>query len=113
VQDRHDVAESTSSDDERPSWACVLCPPLRNGGWVQRDTNFATCSGCYDRLREALTEVSERFLLLDSRPGAFREHGSRGAPGFRSPICSLGSGWPATVACMPSRNARRRRCRPC
>jgi hypothetical protein len=84
VQDRHDVAESTSSDDERPSWACVLCPPLRNGGWVQRDTNFATCSGCYDRLREALTEVSERFLLLDSRPGAFREHGSRGAPGFRS-----------------------------
>jgi hypothetical protein len=90
VQDRHDaVAESASGSDEqggdeRPSWACCLCPPLRNGGWVQADARHVTCSGCYDRIRDLLNEVADRYLHLDARPGAFGDYGSRGAPGFRS-----------------------------
>jgi hypothetical protein len=74
---------------ERPASACVLCPPPRLDrddprAWTQADSRHVTCSGCYDRIREQLAEVAERYLLLDPRPGANRIPGMRGAPGFGS-----------------------------
>lgn len=76
--------ESSTSGQERPSGACCLCPPLRGGGWVWADDRHATCSSCYDKLRELLAEIRERYLLLDPRPHAFTTHGGRTAPGYGS-----------------------------
>lgn len=70
--------------NERPSGACVTCPPPRGHAWVRADDRHATCSGCYDKLRERLTEITERYLLLDPRPGHGAQLGGRRAPGFAS-----------------------------
>jgi hypothetical protein len=70
---------------ERPTWACVLCPPpsgTRN--WRPADEGYRTDSACLDRLRETLHEVAKRYYKLDTRPGANADPESRGAPGFGS-----------------------------
>jgi hypothetical protein len=69
----------------RPANACLICPPPRKVGyWRMADPAYRTCSGCYDRLRDLLKEIPQRYLLLDPRPGSNTEHGTRGAPGFGS-----------------------------
>jgi hypothetical protein len=81
-------AESSaeSVDGERPSGACVLCPPPGPGSlaWSLADPRHVTCTPCYDRLRDRMSEVAERFLSLDPRPGGSAVPGQRGAPGFGS-----------------------------
>jgi hypothetical protein len=68
-----------------PEHRCLLCPPPRDGrAWRRADDGYRTCSGCLDRVRERLAEVGARYAVLDPRPGASGEHGSRGAPGFGS-----------------------------
>jgi hypothetical protein len=52
--------------------------------WTQAASKHVTCDGCYDRLRELIAEVAERFLVMDPRPGATLIPGMRGAPGFGS-----------------------------
>lgn len=69
---------------QRPFGACVLCPPPKGHAWVRADDRHVTCGPCYDRLRERLSEVAERYLLLDPRPGANPGWGGRGSPGFVS-----------------------------
>jgi hypothetical protein len=70
---------------KRPDRACRLCPPPRRvGAWRTADEGYRTCSDCLDRLREHLAEVGQRWRVLDPRPGASGEHGTRGAPGFGS-----------------------------
>jgi len=83
----------------RPSWACCLCPPPRNHNWVRADDRHATCSPCYQRMREQLDEVESRYLQLDPRPGGSGIDGSRGAPGF-------GSRPPGSVHIMAARDPR-------
>ena len=79
---RHDESPPAM---ERPSNACVTCaPPRMAGHWRLADRGYRTCSACCDSLREALRDISERFLQLDSTPGASGEAGTRGAPGFGS-----------------------------
>jgi len=88
------MSDPARPDEEptRPTWACATClPPSPGRTWARADPSFATCSSCYTRLRDQLAEVDERFLLLDPRPGASNEQGSRGAPGFVSrPPLNLG-----------------------
>lgn len=68
-----------------PADRCRLCPPPREGRpWRRSDPGYRSCSDCLDRLREHLAEVGQRWRVLDPRPGASGEHGSRGAPGFGS-----------------------------
>lgn len=75
----------------RPSWACVLCPPPRGHAWTQADAKYVTCSPCSTRMRERISEVAERYLKLDPRPGAYAESGGRRPPGFGSrPPANLG-----------------------
>lgn len=62
----------------------MLCPPPRGHAWTRADDRYVTCGGCYDKLRARITEVAERYLKLDPRPGAQFESGGRGAPGFGS-----------------------------
>lgn len=70
---------------DRPTHACLLCPPPRHHGhWRPADPNYRTCTACLDRLRDTLADISRRWLLLDTRPGASGDHGTRGAPGFSS-----------------------------
>lgn len=70
---------------ERPKSACATCPPpSKVGHWRIADSGYRTCSGCYDKLRQMLTDITTRYQLLDPRPGASGEHGGRGAPGFGS-----------------------------
>jgi hypothetical protein len=76
-QDQHDLLQ-------RPSGACVLCPPPKGHAWTRADDRHVTCGPCYDRLRERLAEVAERYLLLDPRPGGGARWGGRGSPGFVS-----------------------------
>lgn len=89
------ASSSTTTDEhdplQRPSWACVLCPPPRQvGAWRQADSSYVTCSPCDQLLRERLDDIAARHLRLDSRPGAQGGYGSRGAPGFGSrPPCNL------------------------
>ena len=89
------ASSSTTTDEhdplQRPSWACVLCPPPRQAGaWRQADSGFVTCSGCDQQLRERLDNVGVRYLQLNPAPGATGGYGSRGAPGFGSrPPCNL------------------------
>lgn len=69
----------------QPADHCRLCSPPREGRpWRRSDPGYTSCSDCLDRLREHLAEVGARWAVLDPRPGAFGEHGSRGAPGFGS-----------------------------
>lgn len=68
----------------RPSSACVICPPPRGHAWSLADPRHVTCTGCYDRMRDRIAEIAERYLLLDARRGASPEFGGRGAPGFGS-----------------------------
>src|SRR5690349_10517369 len=68
----------------RPAGACVLCPPPRGHAWTRADDRYVTCGGCCDKLRSRITEIAERYLRLDPRPGSSGEAGSRGAPGFGS-----------------------------
>lgn len=71
-------------ETERPAWACVLhLPPTDQRKWAKADDGYRTCSSCYDRLRDLLTEVSNRYRRLDPTPGAGGEPG-RGAPGYGS-----------------------------
>lgn len=70
---------------ERPSNACLVCPPPRQvGHWRPADKGYRTCSLCYDQLRETLHEIADRYDRLDATPGASGDHGGRGAPGFGS-----------------------------
>lgn len=69
---------------DRPTTACLTCPPPRTfGAWRLAHTGYKTCDDCLDRLRDTITDISRRWLLLDTRPGATGDHG-RGAPGFSS-----------------------------
>jgi hypothetical protein len=91
----------TTTDDQRPSRACLLCPTPREGSpWRLADDGYRTCSGCLDRLREALKDIAKRYAQLDPTPGASGEHGTRGAPGF-------GSRSPASehILCMTDRRS--------
>ena len=73
------------SERPEPASRCLLHPPPREGRpWARRDPGYVTCSDCLDRLRDGLREIVRRWLVLDPRPGASGEHGSRGAPGFGS-----------------------------
>lgn len=89
------------SDDDtiRPSWACVLCPPPKGPAWWPADNGYRTCSRCLDSLREQLSDISRRYLMLDPRPGGAPEQGGRGAPGF-------GSRAPGSVHIMAMRDRR-------
>jgi hypothetical protein len=80
------VSEHVASTDPlaRPSGACVTCPPLRGRAWTRADDRYVTCGHCYHRLRTVISEIAERYLKLDPRPGGQFESGSRGAPGFGS-----------------------------
>lgn len=75
---------STDGANERPDWACLLCPPAREGQpWRPADRGYTTCSGCLDRLRELLSDIVKRWRQLDAMPqGA--GIGNRGSPGFGS-----------------------------
>lgn len=69
----------------RPGWACVLHPaPKRVGAWAPAHEGYRTCDGCLDKLRDSLKDIADRWGKLDPTPGAYAEHGSRGAPGFAS-----------------------------
>lgn len=70
--------------DQRPAHACVTCPPPKNRAWWPAHPGYKTCDDCYTRLRDLLTEINHRFLLLNPAPGGSGEHGGRGAPGFGS-----------------------------
>lgn len=64
---------------------CLLCPPPRDGrSWRHADPGYRTCSACLDKMRDRLTEIRRRWAVLDPRPGAAGNYGSRGAPGFGS-----------------------------
>jgi hypothetical protein len=92
---------STVDATPRPARACLLCPPPRtDGAWRLADDSYRTCSGCLDRLREALKDIAKRYAQLDPTPGASGEHGTRGAPGF-------GSRSPASehILCMTDRRS--------
>lgn len=83
----------------RPAWACLLCPPPRKvGAWRRADPGYLTCSGCYDRTRERLREVRDRYDRLDPSPGGSGEFGRR-PPGF-------GSRSPASDHVIAMRDAR-------
>ena len=83
----HDQTDPLS----RPAWACATCPPPRRGAWTQSDSKFATCTGCSSRMREHISEVGERYLKLDARPGAYADARGRRPPGFASrPPANLG-----------------------
>jgi hypothetical protein len=91
----------TSTDAQRPTRACLLCPPPREGAaWRLADDSYRTCSNCLDRLREALKDIVKRYAQLDPTPGASGDHGGRGAPGF-------GSRSPASehILCMTDRRS--------
>lgn len=69
----------------RPSWACLLCsPPTGTRPWNQADANHRTCSRCLNSLRDQLKDIAKRYGMLDATPGAIKDLGSRGAPGFGS-----------------------------
>lgn len=69
---------------QRPTNACVLCPPPKTQAWWPADPSYKTCSNCYDRLRQHLNDIPTRYHMLDPNPGTTGEHGSRGAPGYGS-----------------------------
>jgi len=71
---------------ERPSNACITCPPPREEGkpWRLADDSYVTCSGCYDKIRETLKDITKRYTALNPALGGTGESGSRGAPGFGS-----------------------------
>lgn len=75
-----------SDTSERPSSACILCPPpsTPTKSWRTAHAGYLTCDGCYDKLREHLKEIDTRYSILNPTPGASGEPGSRGAPGFGS-----------------------------
>ena len=83
-EDRGQTTNGSRDAVDRPSSACVTCPPPRGQAWTLADPKHATCSDCYLKLRERLAEIGERYLCLDARPGASFEAGSRGSPGFGS-----------------------------
>jgi hypothetical protein len=84
------VSDTTPNVAERPSHACITCPPPRTNAWRAADPSYKTCSDCYDRLRDLLKEIDTRYTALDATPGASGEVGGRGAPGFSSkPAASL------------------------
>lgn len=68
---------------ERPTSACVLCPPPKTRAWRLADPGYRTCATCYDRLRSDLKDIDTRYSMLDASPGASGD-GTRGAPGFGS-----------------------------
>lgn len=81
------LAQQAPADvpDAPPEHRCLLCPPPRDGrAWRRADAGYRTCSDCLDRVRERLAEVGARYAVLDPRPGAQGNDGSRGAPGFGS-----------------------------
>ncbi len=81
----HDTP-ATTDDDQRPSWSCQLHrPPAdEHTPWMPADPSYLTCSGCLNRVRATLNDIRDRYHRLDTTPGSSGEHGSRGAPGFRS-----------------------------
>lgn len=68
---------------DRPTSACVLCPPPKTQAWRLADPGYRTCTTCYDRLRSDLKDIDTRYSMLDASPGASGD-GTRGAPGFGS-----------------------------
>ena len=63
---------------------CLLCPPPKQGSRLRpADAGYKTCTTCYDALRATLSDVRDRYLLLDASPGVGSTEG-RGAPGFGS-----------------------------
>lgn len=71
---------------ERPAWACQLHKQPNDDAqtWVRADPGYQTCSGCLDRTRDTLRDITARYRRLDPRPGATGGDGGRGAPGFGS-----------------------------
>lgn len=68
----------------RPPGTCLTHRHSEGRSWVMAHSGYLTCDGCYDRIRRALSDVARRYHLLNPRPGASSDHGSRGAPGFGS-----------------------------
>lgn len=82
----------------RPSNACVTCKPPRTNAWSLAEHGWLICDGCYNRIESALTEINERYFLLDPAPGGGASDG-RGAPGF-------GSRPPANLSALVMRDHR-------
>lgn len=88
---------------ERPSSACVICPPPPEGrAWRLAPDGYRTCTACLDRLRETLKDVVARFLQLSASPGAAGDAG-RGSPGY-------GSRPPASPHVIAFRDRRSKSC---
>lgn len=79
----------TATDLDRPQYACVTCRPPKNNDWTIAEHGWRICDGCFHRLEATLTEINERYFLLDASPGGGQSDG-RGSPGFGSkPPCNL------------------------
>jgi hypothetical protein len=68
----------------RPDGACVLHrPPIDDRPWCRAEPRRLVCGGCYDRVREVLREIGERWSRLDPGLAASGEE-ERGGSGFVS-----------------------------
>lgn len=70
-----------NTTDERPDGACLTHrPPAPDRAWARADDGYATCGGCYDRLRDTLRDITRRYQRLSPIPG--RGDVGRPPPGF-------------------------------
>lgn len=83
---------------DRPAYACQTCRPPKTDAWTPAEHGWLICDRCHDRLVDSLAEISQRFLLLDPRPGGGQSDG-RGSPGF-------GSKPPASLSVLVLRDSR-------
>ena len=68
---------------ERPDGGCLTHhPPAEGRHWQRAEGRWLICGSCYDRIREDLKEVGERYVLLDPAPGS--TGWDQSAPGFES-----------------------------
>lgn len=71
---------------ERPSAACRVCrPPRGTRPWKLAPSGYTACQHCVDDMTEQLTEIRQRYYLLNPRPGSCTgDMSGRGSPGFGS-----------------------------
>lgn len=75
----------TDHNQERPNGSCILHqPPDKGRPWARADDGYKTCSGCLDRLRDTLRDISRLYARLNAAPGAHADTSGRGSPGFTS-----------------------------